>query len=280
MNARGDPTQDLWTDIPPINSQATERLGYPTQKPVALLERIIAASSNPGDVVLDPFCGCGTTVAAAQKLGRRWIGIDITHLSIALLKYRLKSSFDQVARRDYDVIGEPEDLASARQLFKDDRYQFQLWAGSLVQAQPLGGEPGSKKGKKGADGGIDGVIAFIEAGNKRMQVLVQVKGGGVGSPVLRDLRGAMEREGAPIGVLITLEPPTSAMEKEVAAAGFYDSPAWGKSFPRLQILTVEQLLHGARVDMPPEWGTFKQAERLNSPVGDGYGQPGLLDPSS
>ena len=102
----------------------SQALGYPTQKPLALLERILAASSNPGDVVLDPFCGCGTTIAAAEKLGRRWIGIDITHLSIALMKYRLKDMFGLVEKQDYAVKGEPEDLSSARQLAQDDRYQF------------------------------------------------------------------------------------------------------------------------------------------------------------
>jgi site-specific DNA-methyltransferase (adenine-specific) len=129
----------IWSDIKPVQAQAAERLGYPTQKPLALLERIIQASSNPGDLVLDPFAGCGTTVAAAQKLGRRWIGIDITHLSISLLKYRLKDMFGEEAR--FRVVGEPEDLGAARQLASEDRYQFQWWALSLVQAKPLGRGP-------------------------------------------------------------------------------------------------------------------------------------------
>src|SRR5437763_655294 len=179
----------VWTDIFPINSQAQERLGYPTQKPQALLERIIQASSNPGDVVLDPFCGCGTTIAAAQKLGRQWIGIDVTHLSIALQKYRLKDMFGLVEKKDYDVKGEPEDLPAAKQLAHDDRYQFQWWALSLIKARPVGDTGGGKQGKKGTDKGIDGIITFIdEADNKVKRVIVQVKSGHVKSGDIRDLR--------------------------------------------------------------------------------------------
>ncbi len=203
---RGKPLGDVWIDIPPINSQAAERLGYPTQKPLALLERIIQASSNPGDVILDPFCGCGTAIAAAEKLNRRWIGIDITHLAISLIKYRMKDMFPNC---EFDVIGEPQDLNSARQLAKDDRYQFQWWAGSLVRARPVGGEAGSKKGKKGSDLGIDGIINFHDdASGISKQVLVQVKSGHVKSGDIRDLHGALGREKAVMGVFITLEPPT------------------------------------------------------------------------
>jgi len=266
--------QDVVTDILPISSHAAERLGYPTQKPLALLERIIAASSNPGDVVLDPFCGCGTAVAAAQKLGRRWIGIDITHLSIALQKYRLKDAFGLEERKDYAVIGEPEDADAARQLAHDDRYQFQWWALSLVKARPLGGDAESKKGKKGSDKGIDGVINFIdEAGGKPKRVLVQVKSGHVKSSDVRDLRGTVEREGAAIGVFITLDKPTRDMTTEAAGAGLYHSPGWDKDYPRIQILTIEDLLGGGEVKMPPAAITFKKAEKEK---GQGSEQPGLL----
>lgn len=272
----GVPASNVWEDIPPIQASAGERLGYPTQKPVALLERIISASSNPGDVVLDPFCGCGTTVAAAQKLGRTWLGIDITHLAIALQKYRLKAAFGLLDRKDYDVIGEPADLAGAHQLASEDRYQFQWWALSLIQAQPLGGDGESKRGKKGADGGIDGVIAFIDdASGKPKRVIVQVKSGHVSSATVRDLRGVVEREKAAIGVLITLEPPTAPMVTEAARAGVYQSFHWGE-FPRLQILTVENLLNGRqRLLMPPQGQTavtFKQAQREE---GEKPAQPGL-----
>ena len=265
---QGVSVQSLWADIEALAPQAAERLGYPTQKPIALLERIINASSNPGDLVLDPFCGCGTTVAAAQGLNRRWIGIDITCLSTALLKNRLSDHFSLTEKTDYDVIGEPKDLASARQLFHDDPYQFQWWAGSLIRAKPLGGQVGSKTGKKGADQGIDGVINFIETTTGQpKRILVQVKGGKVGSKEIRDLRGTIEREKAAIGVFLTLEPPTSAMKKEADEADFYDSPGWGKPYPRLQILTIEQLLHGAQVQMPPEYGTFKQAQKIKKADG-------------
>ncbi len=257
---------NVWTDINPINSQAAERLGYPTQKPLVLLERIIQASSNPGDVVLDPFCGCGTTIAAAQKLGRRWVGIDVTHLAITLQKYRLQDMFPDI---QFTVVGEPEDAGAARQLAQDDRYQFQWWALSLVKAKPFssnavtGGTSGRSLGKKGSDRGIDGVINFIdEAGDKSKRVLVQVKSGKVKSGDIRDLRGTVEREGAALGVFITLEPASKEMETEAAAAGFYHSPGWGQDYPKIQILTITELLQGTEVEMPPAFGTFKQAEKV------------------
>jgi site-specific DNA-methyltransferase (adenine-specific) len=250
---------NVWTDIGPVNVRAAEKLGYPTQKPLALLERIISASSNPGDVVLDPFCGCGTSIAAAHKLGRQWIGIDITHLSIALQKYRMEQMFPGIT---FKVIGEPEDLGAARQLASDDRYQFQWWALSLIRARPLGGEAGSKTGKKGSDRGIDGVITFIDdATGKPKRVLVQVKSGHVKSGDVRDLRGTVEREGAAIGVFITLEPPSREMTTEAASAGLYESSGWGKLYAKIQILTIAELLRGAEVRMPPAHGTFKQAPR-------------------
>lgn len=258
----GQPVQDIWTDIRMTKSGA-ERLGYPTQKPEALLERIIKASSNPGDLVLDPFCGCGTTIAAAQKLGRRWIGIDITHLSIALMKYRLNDMFALVEKQDYDVYGEPQDLSSARQLAQDNRYQFQWWALSLVKAKPLGGEAGSKIGKKGSDKGVDGVINFLDDNTgKRKRALVQVKSGKVKSGDVRDLAGALQREKAEMGVLLSLESPTRDMTTEAAGAGVYLSEAFGKNYPKLQILTITELLAGAEVRMPRDAATFKEAQRV------------------
>jgi site-specific DNA-methyltransferase (adenine-specific) len=269
---------NLWTDIDAIGSQAAERLGYPTQKPLALLERIIQASSNPGDVVLDPFCGCGTAIAAAQKLGRRWLGIDITHLSIALMKYRLADMFDLKEKADYRVIGEPADLAGARALAaKDggDRYQFQWWALSLVRAKPLGGD-GGKAGKKGSDKGIDGVISFTEGGTGRLQrALVQVKSGHVKSGDIRDLRGALDREQAAMGLFITLEAPSRDMLTEATTAGFYKSPGWHMDYPRLQILTIEDLLAGKGPLIPGSQQTFKQAAKAGSADDDGPAQIGL-----
>ena len=260
----GIPLQNVWDDIPPISSHAAERLGYPTQKPLALLERIINVSSNAGDLVLDPFCGCGTAIHAAQKLGRTWLGIDITHLAVALMKSRLKDAFDIEKDRGYAVIGEPEDLAGARHLAESvDRYQFQWWAISLIAARPYGGSVGSKQGKKGADSGIDGLIAFHDdprAHAKR--VLVQVKSGHVSVKDIRDLRGTLDREAdAVIGVFITLHEPTKPMLTEAESCGFYLSPTWHRSYPKMQIFTIEQLLNGATVQMPPTAATYKKAQR-------------------
>jgi site-specific DNA-methyltransferase (adenine-specific) len=262
----GTAVDDVWTDIPPIQSQSAERLGYPTQKPLALLERIIATSSNPGDLILDPFCGCGTTIAAAQKLERRWIGIDITHLSISLQKYRLQQMFPDLT---FKVIGEPQSVQSARQLAQDDRFQFEWWALSLVKARPVAGESGSKKGKKGADKGIDGVIAFMDdATGKPKQVIVQVKSGKVSSRDVRDLRGVVEREKAVIGLFITLEEPTRDMYTEAATAGVYHSPGWQQDYPKLQLLTIERLLAGGKAELPPSQMTFKTAERVKDKGGE------------
>src|SRR5258708_25368493 len=256
----GIPIGTIWTDVHPINSQAHERLGYPTQKPLALLERIIQASSKPGDLVLDPFCGCGTAIAAAQKLGRKWIGIDITHLSIALQKYRMEAMFPGIK---FKVVGEPKDIGAARQLATEDRYQFQWWALSLIRARPLGGQEGSREAKKGTDKGIEGVITFIDHNtDKAKRVLVQVKSGHVNSSYIRDLVGTVQREQAAIGVLITLEEPSRDMVTEALKAGFYHSSGWNKDFPRIQIFTIAELLHGAEIKMPPQFGTFKQAQRV------------------
>ncbi len=272
--------QDIWDDIQPLQSQARERLGYPTQKPLALLERIIQASSNPGDVILDPFCGCGTATVAAHKLDRRWIGIDITHLSVALQKYRLKDMFGLEPSKDYAVIGEPTDTNGARQLASEDRYQFQWWALSLIPgAKPLGGEDDSKRGKKGSDRGIDGVIPFVAAPNGKMdRVIVQVKSGKVKSGDMRDLAGTLTRENAAMAIFITLEPATREMNTEAAAAGLYrNQQSAGKpDYPRLQIRTVEQLMRGEQPELPIT-GTgyaYKQAQRINT--ADAV-QPSLFD---
>jgi len=249
----GKSIQDIWTDIVMTKSGA-ERLGYPTQKPVILLERIIKASSNPGDVVLDPFCGCGTAIVAAQKLNRQWIGIDITHLSIALMKYRLVDSFGLVEKKDYLVVGEPEDLPSARQLAIDDRYQFQWWALSLIKARPFGDK------KKGADRGVDGLICFVDDNSgKAKRAFVQVKSGHVNSANMRDLVGVLDREKAEIGILITLEESTKDMRTEAISAGFYHSDGWNQDYPRVQIITIEQLLKGEQIKLPPNLSTFKKA---------------------
>jgi site-specific DNA-methyltransferase (adenine-specific) len=238
-DAPGLVAQDVWTDIDAINSQAQERLGYPTQKPVALLERIISASSNEGDLVLDPFCGCGTTVHAAQKLNRQWIGIDVTHLAIALVERRLKESFPGIT---YDVHGVPTDVAGARDLAERDKHQFQMWITAKIGAQPY------KGGKKGMDRGIDGYLHFRDADKKPQFAIISVKGGGIKSGDIRDLKGTMEREKAALGLFLTLNEPTREMERVAAATGIYETG--GMKVPRLQILTAAQILDNRRPQVP------------------------------
>jgi DNA methylase len=245
---------DVWVDIDRINQAANERLHYPTQKPVAPLERIIQASSCEGDTVLDPFCGCGTTIDAAQRLKRRWIGIDITHLAITLIKHRLHDAFVEPAV--YKVIGEPEALPDAATLAAQDPYQFQVWALGLVGARPV-------QLKKGADQGIDGRLYFHDEhqGGKTKQIILSVKGGQPKLSELRDLWGVVTREQAQIGVLISLREPTQPMRREAAKAGFYRSP-WG-NHPRLQLLTVRELLEGKGIDYPRLTNvTFRTAPRV------------------
>jgi len=243
-----------------------ERLGYPTQKPVGLLERIIQSSAAPGALVLDPFCGCGTAVVAAQKLGRRWIGIDITYLAVDVMRKRLCDSFpaDFPTPKDVMVIGEPVDVAGAHALATQDRYQFQWWALSLVNALPAGDER-----KKGADTGIDGVIGFVEEKGKAARVIVSVKSGHVTASQVRDLKGVVEREKASIGLFITLESLTQPMHTEAVSAGFYHSALWDKDYPKVQILTVEELLAGKQPLLPPSAsGGFAKAPRVGKTEGE------------
>lgn len=255
---RGTPASDNWTDIPPINSQARERLGYPTQKPIALLERVVSTSTNPGDVVLDPFCGCGTAIVASQSLDRRWLGIDVTYLSIAIMKARIKDTFAIEA----PVLGQPTEVEGARQFAQSDdgRYQFQWWALNLIDARPLGGTE-----KKGADRGIDGRITFTIGGKGEMgQALVSVKSGHVGSSMIRDLKGTIEREKAEIGLFVTLEEASREMELEATTAGFYTSPIDGRDYPRIQILTIRELLEEGKKPMLTLLilSPYQQAERI------------------
>jgi hypothetical protein len=252
----GVPLQDLWIDINPIGAQAAERLGYPTQKPEALLERIIKASSNEGDVVLDPFCGCGTAVTVAERLHRRWIGIDVTHIAISLIRSRLHDTFGGELA-PYEVVGDPKDVSSAEALALQDRYQFQWWAVGLV-----GGRPAQDK-KKGKDSGIDGYVYFFDdnSGTPR-KIILQVKSGKVQSGDIRDLKGVLEREKAQMGAFITLKAPSKDMLTEAVTAGFYKSEFYG-DYPKLQILTVEEILAGKKLLYPYFLGsaTFKRAER-------------------
>jgi len=248
---------DLWTDIDRINQAAKERLGYATQKPEALLERIIKASSNEGDVVLDPFCGCGTTIAVAERLHRRWIGTDITHLAITLMKNRLQDAFGRELS-PYRVIGEPQDEQSARALAEENRFQFEIWGLGLVGARPAG-DP-----QKGADRGIDGNLYFFDdSTGKARRCLLQVKSGKVQAPIVHALKGVMEREKAAMAALITLEEPTQPMRTEAAEAGFYQPHALVPPVPRMQILTIRDLLEGKKLELPQAHGaaTFQRAPR-------------------
>lgn len=288
---KGKPVQNLWDDIEMVSSQATERLGYPTQKPIALLERIIKASCPENGVVLDPFCGCGTTIAAAQALGRPWIGIDITHLAITLIKQRLKDSFGvepivrttssgkgetakvgeaaaeygEATKRPFHVVGEPTSAPDAAALAASDPYQFQWWALGLVGARPV-------EQKKGADKGIDGRIVF--QGDKPGSfegVVLSVKAGKTGSAHVRDLKGVLDRERAVIGVLISMQDHPAPMKTEAATAGFYESALWGQKYPKIQLFTVAELLAGKKIKMPPirqVEATFKKAPKVVNKKGD------------
>jgi hypothetical protein len=302
---KGVSLQDLWTDITPIPAQAKERLGYPTQKPVALLERIILASSNPGGLVLDPFCGCGTTIDAAEKNGRDWIGIDVTQLAISLIKNRLQDTYgsrlkfvsgtpseSSRSRREealtskseinqslvtstpteqaesiVRIIGEPTTPNEAATLAEQDKYQFQWWALGLVGARPV-------EQKKGADHGIDGKILFRDdpKAAKPEQIIIQVKGGKTGVKDVRDLRGVLDREKAAIGILISLQPVTGPMETEAASAGFYEHKTNQQKYPRLQLRTVKELMEGKGIERPSTVAatdeTFKKAPESKKKHGE------------
>jgi DNA modification methylase len=235
--------QNLWDDLPVISNRSKEALGYQTQKPLSLLERIISASSDPGDIILDPFCGCGTAIEAAHSLGRKWIGIDITALAVDVVERRLSR---QGLRRgtDYKVDGVPLDTDGAKRLFEQDPHQFQLWAITLVDGQPRDG------GKRGADKGVDGIVYYQDDARTIEQALISVKGGeNIHATHVRDLVGAMNNNQAKLGLFVTLHKPTSAMLEVAREAGSVD--AGGKLRPRVQIRTIEQLLDGRKPSMPP-----------------------------
>ena len=269
--------QDVWNDLNPINAGSKEKLGYPTQKPLALLERIVSASSNPGDVVMDPFCGCGTAVVAAQKLGRQWIGIDITPIATSLVQKRLFDAFEardsrllaaddaQAQARAFRVEGLPTDEAGARAMFEADHKKFEMWAVGLIPAIP--------QEKKGADGGIDGVAFFDVGGKDLAKAVVQVKGGkNIGSAGVQQLRGAMGKNGAPLGFYVSLEAPTRPMLAEALAAGFYKAPTGvGRQVPALQVRTIAELLSGHDFDFPVTGAnaSFRQAAAIAQAAGQG-----------
>ena len=279
--AEGVSVQDMWTDLIPVHNLPKERLGYATQKPIALLERIINASSNPGDVVCDPFCGCGTAIVAAQKLGRRWLGIDVTPIATSLIQKRLFDMFEArdvrllsaqdkanagTLARAFRVEGLPTDEAGAKAMFEADHKKFEMWAVGLVPAIP--------QEKKGADGGVDG-LAYFDVGDKDLtKAVVQVKGGKAGAPDVQQLVGAMGKTGAALGFFVTLEKPTKNMLAEALSAGFYKAKSGvGRQVPAMQIRTIGELLEGRHFEFPVTAGSnvsFKSAAQVAA-----AGQAGL-----
>jgi len=259
----GTPITDLWTDIEHLHGSHDESLNYPTQKPLALLERIVLTSSNEGDTVLDPFCGCGTAVAAAEKLGRRWVGIDITHLAISLIKKRMKDHFPDAK---FEVHGEPKSADSAQALFEQSAFQFESWAVSL-----LGGQPYKSTG--GGDTGIDGFLYFKDYKKKFHRIIIEVKGGKFQPRDVRSLAHVLDREKAPLGVLIALHEPTRGMLKEAAALGKWRMPGSNREYPVLQICTIQDFFDGRKPDLPDTSETLKKAKRV---LRDKEKQPKLL----
>jgi len=251
--SKGVPAQDVISDVSPLNNVASERLGYPTQKPVALLERIVAASSNPGDVVLDPFCGCGTTIDAAQRLGRTWIGIDITYIAIDLITKRLQDRYPGIAGT-YETFGIPRDMGGAQALADRSKFDFERWAVSLINAQP--------NEKQVGDHGVDGVARFYLDKKTYGRVLVSVKGGkNTGPHFVRDLIGTVDSQKAQMGVLISMADPPRGVTDAANHGGTYTWPVNGQSYPRIQVITVADLLNHKRPDMPPPILPYVQAAR-------------------
>ncbi len=254
----GNLLTNVWTDINPINSMAQERMGYPTQKPLALLERIIAASSNPGDVVLDPFCGCGTATVAAEKLGRTWIGIDVTFVAIDLIMQRLKEDFHLERGMHYQVIGAPKDAYSAYQLFEQSPKQFEVWAVTALAngiAQP----------EKSGDRGIDGKVYFDDLERKLCYAVVQVKGGKLTPSYIRDFAHVIEREKAVMGYFICIETPTPGIYQTAEDAGMVTAPS-GRLIPRLQIRTVHELMHDGKAFDFPQGYTLRSGSAFSPAI--------------
>lgn len=269
--SRGVQIQNLWDDIPALNSQAQERLGYPTQKPEAFLERIIKATTDEGDLVLDAFCGCGTAIAAAETLNRRWIGIDITQAAMVVIKQQRLS---KIAAATYEVIGEPVSIPDAEALANEEPYQFQWWAVGRLSAHPV-------ERKKGGDRGIDGRLDFHDDHRETKKIMISVKAGHLLPQHVRELRGVIEREKAQMGVLVSREKPTKAMRAEAASAGVYRSPWRSKPYPRIQLINIADLFSEHPIEMPgreiAENVSFKkgpQKERRRGLQGDLFKKQG------
>ena len=262
----GTSIRDVWVDIEPINASAAERLGYPTQKPEALLDRIIAASSNEGDTVLDAYCGCGTTVAVAERLKRKWLGIDITYQSIALISRRLEAQYGKAVLDTFNLNGVPRDMDAARALAlkRDDRVrkEFEKWA-----VLTYSNNRAVINDKKGGDGGIDGTAYFHTGPDTNAKIVFQVKSGGVGRGDISKMNNDRTREGAELAVFLTLEPATKGMRDEATAAGFFDYPYMNKKIPRVAIVTIAEMLEqGVRMDMPLTQEVLKTARTVTERV--------------
>ncbi|QAY17729.1 DNA methylase [Streptomyces phage Asten] len=251
---RGKPLGDVWSDIAPLNSQAAERLGYPTQKPLALMARLIELTTEPADVVLDPFCGCGTTVDAAQKLGRRWIGIDVTTLAVDLIDARLRHTYGEAIRETYEILGIPRDISGAQSLFRRSPFEFERWCVMMLDGQP--------NEKQVGDRGIDGVIRFpVDGKGGSDRVLVSVKGGATNPGHVRDLVGTVESQRAAMGVFVCMNEPTKGMVEAANHSGAYNHPANGQRYPKVQIISVKDLINGKRPNMPTALLPYFQAQR-------------------
>jgi hypothetical protein len=266
LRAEGTPVNDWWADVPKITSPTDpEKLGFPTQKSEALMDRIIAASSNEGDVVLDAYCGCGTTVAVAQRMKRAWIGIDITYQSISLVLRRLEKAFGAAVVAAIKIDGVPRDMASAEALAhrKDDRLrkEFEKWAVlTYTNNRAVVNE------KKGADAGIDATGYFMTGKGDNAKVIFQVKSGGVKRGDIATLRGDMGREKAALAVLITLEEPSKPMMAEAKAAGQYRHETMGRSYDQISIVTVREIVEdGKRLDIPMSLEVLAAAKRAAGP---------------
>lgn len=251
---RGKPLGDVWSDIPPLNARAAERLGYPTQKPLKLLARIIGATSLPDDLVLDPFAGCGTSIDAAQSLKRRWIGIDVTTLAIDLIDARLRHTYSERIRESYEILGIPRDMRGAQALFRRSPFEFERWCVMLVDGQP--------NEKQGGDRGVDGVIRIpIDAQGNSHRILVSVKGGATNPGDVRDLLGTIKLQGAEMGVFICMRPPTPGMIEVANHSGLYTYPVNGRQYPKVQVVTVSDLLQGMKPNIPTPLIPYFQARR-------------------
>ena len=265
---RGRPLGDVWTDIPPVNSRAAERLGYPTQKPVALIERIINLNTRAGDVVLDPFCGCGTTIDAAKKLGRRWIGIDVTTLAVDLIDARLRHTYGEAVRDTYEILGIPRDMGGATALFQRSPFEFERWCVMVLDGQP--------NEKQVGDRGIDGVIRFpLDAKGTSDRIIVSAKGGATNPGHVRDLIGTVKSERAAMGLFICMVKPTPGMLAAANHSGSYVHPANGQRYPKVQLVTVREHLDGKRPQMPLTMLPYFLAQRRAADNDDQLGLDAL-----